>query len=269
MAEIHAERCVYESRHGEVGAYLARPNQGGPWPAVLVIHDRYGLWEHIEETARDFAEAGYLALAPDLNWRDEARRALDDDDVHEGGKILNADDFEAALGSYSAERRAKVRSGAEWLKNRGSATHLDDTLAGIAFLKARSDVQANAVGCFGYCMGGRVTATVAGSGADIAAAVIYYGIFTDPEKQAPNVRCPVQGHYGATDKGVTGTVPATEAAMKANGKDYTTYVYENAGHAFADNHSETSYRPEVTRLAWERTLDFFAKHLKRATAAAR
>jgi carboxymethylenebutenolidase len=267
VGEIVAEQVTYQSKHGEVGGYLARPAEGGPWPAVLVIHDRYGLWEHIEETARDFAEEGYLALAPDLNWRDAVRRSLANEDVHDGGHVVSQPEAHP-LESFPAERQAGIQRGADWLRNRDSSTHLDDALAGIDFLKARDDVRADAVGAFGYCMGGRVVATVAGVGADIAAAVIYYGIFTDPEKQAPNVCCPVQGHYGATDAGVTGTVPATEAAMQAHGKDYTAFVYENAGHAFADHYSDSS-RPEVTRQAWERTLAFFERHLQKVGASAR
>jgi carboxymethylenebutenolidase len=268
VAEIITERCTYQSENGEVGAYMARPTGGAPWPAVVVIHDRYGLWEHIEETAREFAEEGYLALAPDLNWRDEVRKSLADEDVHDGGKVVSQPD-EYPLSSFPEERQADIARGAEWLRNRSSATHISDTLAGIAYLKSRPDVRQDAVGAFGFCMGGRVVASVAGTGADIAAAVIYYGIFTDPEQQAPNVRCPVQGHYGETDKGVTGTVPATEAAMRANGKDYVAFVYENAGHAFADRFSESSSRPEVTRLAWGRTIQFLDRHLKRVPTAAR
>jgi dienelactone hydrolase len=68
---------------------------------------------------------------------------------------------------------------------------------------------------------------------------------------------------------VTGTVPATEAAMRSNGKDYVAFVYEDAGHAFADHFSETSFRAEVTRQAWERTLQFLDRHLKRVPSAAR
>jgi carboxymethylenebutenolidase len=266
VGEIVTERCTYQSEHGEVGGYLARPAEGGPWPAVVVIHDRYGLWEHIEEAAREFAEEGYLALAPDLNWRDEVRRSLADEDVHDGGKVVSQPE-EYPLERFPEERQAGIARGAEWLRNRASGTHIGDTLAALSYLKARPDVRAESVGAFGFCMGGRVVASVTGVGADLAAAVIYYGIYTDPEQQAPNVRCPVHGHYGATDKGVTGTVPATEAAMKANGKDYTAFVYENAGHAFADRFSESSSRPEVARQAWERTLEFFARHLKRVPTA--
>lgn len=268
MAEIHTERCTYRSELGEVGAYLARPAEGAPWPAVMVVHDRQGVWEHIEDTARRLAGEGYLALAPDLYWRDQVRQSLSIDDVNDASKILNQPDLEAALPRFPADRRPEIRRAADWFNNRSFETHLLDSLGGVAYLKSRPDVRPDLVAAFGYCMGGTRVAEVVGSGAEIAAAVIYYGSFSKLEEQIPRVRCPVQGHYGTLDPSVTGKVPATTEAMRAHGKDYTPYIYEDAPHAFANAWSE-AYRPEATRLAWERTVEFLQRHLKAVPAATR
>ena len=83
-----------------------------------------------------------------------------------------------------------------------------------------------------------------------------------------NVRCPVQGHYGGEDAGITSRVPEFEAAMAAAGKQLEAFVYENAPHAFTNDY-RTSYREAPTRLAWGRTLEFLDQHLKRALVAAR
>ncbi len=261
MGETISERCAYRSKHGEVGAFLARPVEGAPWPAVLVIHDRQGLWEHMEDTARRFAAEGYLALAVDLYSRDEVRVSLKIDDTLAASSILNLPDFEAALSQFPADRQPEIRRAANWFKNRTSETHLDDLLAGIAHLKSRSDVRAQAVAVMGYCLGGTRVADVVGYGADIGAAVIYYGSFAKSEEQIPKIRCPVQAHHGTLDKRITERVPAIAETMRANGKDYTPYIYEDAPHAFANKWAK-SYRPEATRLAWERTLEFLQSHLK-------
>ena len=263
MAEIHTERCNYQSPHGEVGAYLAQGG-AGPWPAVVVIHDRYGLWEHIEETARDFAEAGYVALAPDLNWRDVARRALADDDVHEGGKVLNAEDPQAALAAYPAERRSNVQARHGWLKNRKSATHLDDTLAGIAFLKARPDVLPGRGGLLRILHGRAGDGDRRGERRGYCRGGDYYGIFTDPNAQAPE--CTVPGSGPLRRDRLWGDWYGARNRSRDEGQRQGLHAVRlcGHGHAFADHHSETSYGPESTRLAWERTLAFFAKHLKRA-----
>jgi carboxymethylenebutenolidase len=114
--------------------------------------------------------------------------------------------------------------------------------ATLAYLQGRPDVIASAIGSIGFCMGGRLSATLATSGAELAAAAVFYGP-NPPLKDVPNVRCPVQGHYGGDDPSVTLKVPDLDAAMKAAGKEFSYYVYEGAPHAF---HNDTcpDYHPE-------------------------
>jgi carboxymethylenebutenolidase len=142
-----------------------------------------------------------------------------------------------------------------------------DLRAAVDYLKGRSDVRANAIGSIGYCMGGGLSGQLATSGADIAAAVINYGPIP-PLDEVPNVRCAVMGHYGGEDTGITSRVPELEEAMKRHGKDFTAHVYEGAPHAFF-NDERPSYRAEAAALTWERTLDFFRRHLKGAAVGAR
>src|SRR5437879_3222892 len=78
---VHTERLTYPATDGDLRAYLARPTEGGPWPAVIVIQEVFGLVDHIEDVARRFAAEGYLALAPDLYTHDTVRPTLDDEDI--------------------------------------------------------------------------------------------------------------------------------------------------------------------------------------------
>lgn len=259
---VVTERLTYPSGSGGVQAYLARPPGGQPWPAIIVIQEVFGLDSHIEDLARRFAAQGYLALAPDLYCHDPARAQLRVRDIAESMPVRRAPDVEEAIRRLPADRQDGVRRALAWLKTRDSSTYVPDLQAAVDFLKGRPDVRVEAVGCIGYCMGGGLSGQLAATGADLAAAVIYYG--SPPAlDQVPNVRCPVQGHYGGEDQGITSRVPEFEAAMRQHGKDFTHYVYEGAPHAFS-NDTRPSYRAEASKVAWERTLDFLERHLKRA-----
>jgi carboxymethylenebutenolidase len=268
MAEsIVSERLTYPGPNGDVKAYLARPTGGQPWPAIVVIQEVFGLVPHIEDVARRFAGEGYLALAPDMYSHDQVRPTIPDEAIIPALGLRMAQDKEAAIAQLPADQRDAVRRAADWLTNRDASTYVPDLRAAVDWLKARPDVRANAIGSIGYCMGGGLSGQLATSGADIAAAVIYYGA-APPLDQVGNVRCAVQGHYGGEDPGITNQVPKFEEAMKAAGKDITTFVYDGAPHAFF-NDTRPSFRGDASKTAWERTLDFFQRHLKGVPAGAR
>lgn len=264
---VLTERMTYPSASRGVQAYLARPPSGQPWPAIIVIQEVFGLVAHIEDVARRFAQEGYLALAPDLYCHDPVRATLEGRDIEDAMPVRRAQDLEAAIGQLAADRQAPVRRALRWLEERDSSTYVPDLLAAVDYVKGRPDVRADAVGAIGYCMGGGLCGQLATAGADIAAAVINYG-GVPPLEQVPNVRCSVQGHYGGADVGITSRVPELEAAMKAHGKDFTSYVYDGAPHAFF-NDTRPSYREDASRLTWQRTLDFLERHLKRAPVGVR
>jgi carboxymethylenebutenolidase len=233
---------------------------------MIVIQEVFGLVPHIEEVARRFAAEGYIALAPDMYCHDAGYKAITLEGISDAMPIRRAADTDAAIKALPAERQAPVRQALDWLNKRDASTYVPDLQAGLAFLKARSDCT-GAVGSIGFCMGGGLSGQLAASGADLNAAVIYYGPIPEVDK-VPNVKCPVQGHYGGDDPGITGTVPQLQAAMAANGKDFTAYVYEGAPHAF-NNDTRPSYHPEAANLAWSRTREFLEKHVKGAGVAAR
>jgi len=261
---IHTERMTYPATEGDLKAYLARPTEGAPWPAIIVIQEVFGLVDHIEDVARRFAAEGYLALAPDLYTHDTVRPTLEDEDIVVAFPYRGQAD---KLAELPPGKRESIGRALEWLTKRNLSTYVPDLIAGVNYLRTRSDVRPAAIGAVGFCMGGGLVGQLVASGADIAAGVIFYGP-PPPLDKVGNVRCPVQGHYGGEDPGITNNVPAFEEAMRAAGKDFAAFVYEGAPHAF-NNDQRPSFHGEAAKVAWGRTLEFFQEHLKGAPVGAR
>ena len=228
---VSAEEVAYAQVGGKpVHGYLARPKEAkGNLPALVVIHEWWGLNDNIRSMTRRLAGEGYQALAVDLY----------------GG--ATADNPDAAM---------KLMNGV--MANRAPAA--DNLKQAVAWLKGKG---ATKIGVIGWCFGGGwslQTALLAPN--DVDATVIYYGhLETDPAKLGI-LKSPVIGFFGAEDKSIpVDGVHAFEAELKKQGKPVEVHVYDGAGHAFA-NPSGGSYRPEAARDAWTRTTAFFAKHLK-------
>lgn len=212
-----------------VDAFVAWPAGKGPGPAVIVVHEWWGLNGQIREVARRLSAQGYVAIVPDLY----------------GGKV--ADDAEQAhVLSRSIE---------------ASGVHAD-VEATVAWLRAHPRVGSSKVGIIGFCMGGAYALQEAIDDADMAAVAIFYGSpETDPARLG-KLRAPLQAHFGEKDDGIAASrVAAFKAALQKAGKTADVYTYGGAGHAFM-NDSRPSYHIDASRLAWARTLAFLQKHLK-------
>lgn len=260
---VHHENIIYSSRTGQVEAYLARPPGDGPHPALLLIQEVFGLVQHMRAVAQRFAGEGYLAMVPDLYCHDKRRLEVSQDDVDKAMAIRRVPDVAAAIAQFTAEQQPRVRRALDWLTNRDSSAYLGDLQDGLEYLRGRGDVQPDAIGCVGYCMGGGLAGRLATSGADLAATVIYYGGIP-PVEEVGRVRCPVQGHYGGEDAPITSRVPELEAAMRTANKVFTPYIYEGAPHAFANDHIP-NYHAASAQLAWQRTVEFLSRHVTGAS----
>ena len=227
-----AEQTVtFKSGTETVSGFLVTPEGKGPFPAVIVIHEWWGLDDWIKDEARALAREGYVALAVDL-YR---------------GKVTN-----------KQEEAHQLMMG---LSQEGA---MRDLKAAYAYLPSRPDVKKDRIGTVGWCMGGMYALKLATEEPGLKAVVAYYGAPPTDAQMIVRIQAPVLGNYGAEDKGPSPEqVKAFEAEMKKLGKTVDIKIYPGAGHAFANpNNPWGGYRPEAAKDAWARTLAFFAKYLK-------
>lgn len=226
-----------------LSAYVARPAPQGVYPAVIVIHEIFGLVDHIKDVTKRFAREGYVAIAPDLFCR-EAPGA-------------QRDDLQAMRRLVAGIPDARI---------------LDDLQAAIRHLDVLTFVDGARIGAIGFCMGGLYAFLLAAHTDRLRVAADFYGRVVYPERTAQKpeapldvaerVGCPVLGIFGAADAVVpVEDVERLREALKRRQKPFEIKIYPNAPHAFF-NDTRESYRPEMAQDAWERTLSFFWKYLQ-------
>lgn len=228
---IKARYVDYDSPGGTSGAmrgYLAQPNREGEFPAVIVIHENRGLNPYVEDVARRFAVEGFIALAPD--------------GLSPVGGYPGNDD----------EGRTLQRS-----LDQGPLKQ--DMLNSAEFVKAHEHSNGK-LGATGFCWGGGITNFLAvNMGDGLSAGVPFYGAAPASE-DVPRIQAPLMVQAAEDDPRINAMWPEFEAALKANDKAYEHYVYQGTRHGF-HNYSTPRYDEAAAKLAWQRTVAFFQKHL--------
>jgi carboxymethylenebutenolidase len=215
--------------NGSIKGYLARPAKTGKLPVVLVIHENRGLNPYIEDVARRLALANFIAFAPD---------GL------------------TSVGGYPGSDE----KGAAAFRTVDGGKMTQDFVAAARWLKARPD-STGKLGAVGFCFGGGMVNQLAVRlGSDLNAGVPFYGRQAGADDVA-KIAAPLLLHYAGNDQGINAGIPAYEAALKANNKVYTLYMYDGKQHGF---HNDTTprYDEAAAKLAWTRTLEFFNKYLR-------
>jgi carboxymethylenebutenolidase len=228
---IKATYVTYPSPGGSSGqmrGYLVQPAGNGPFPAILVIHENRGLNPYVEDVARRVATEGFVALAPDGLFPVGGYPGNDDD-----GRTLQAKLDQAKL------RTDMVNSG--------------------RFLKSHA-LSVGKLGVTGFCWGGGTTNFLAVTlGGDLNAAVPFYGAAAETAR-VPDIKAALMIQYAENDERINAMWPAYEAALKASGVQYEMHMYPGTLHGFHNN-STPRYHEASAKLAWERTIAFFKKHL--------
>ncbi|HKH66080.1 MAG TPA: dienelactone hydrolase family protein [Reyranella sp.] len=228
---IKARYVTYPSPGGSSGqmrGYLVQPTGNGPFPTVLVIHENRGLNPYIEDVARRAAVAGFLALAPDGLFP-------------VGGYPGNDDDGRALQAKLD---QPKLRT---------------DMVNSARYLKAH-ELSNGKLGATGFCWGGGTTNFLAATlGADLQAAVPYYGAAADTAS-VPSIKSPLLIQYAENDERINAMWPAYEAALKAANVPYEVHIYPGTQHGFHNN-STPRYQEAAAKLSWERTIAFFKKNV--------
>lgn len=230
FAASTSKDVTYKSGDDTVRAVLYSPAGKGPFPAIIVIHEWWGLNDWVKEQAQKFADQGYVALAIDLY---RGKVATTPDEAHE---LING------LPNDRAVR---------------------DMKAAFAYLQSQKNVDPKRIGSDGWCAGGGWSLELAENEPRLKAAVINYGeLSSDPATLKP-INAAILGSFGGQDRGITpDDVHAFEQQMKALGKKVEVKIYPEAGHAF-ENSTRPSYRAEDAQDAWQRTVDFLEKNLKK------
>jgi carboxymethylenebutenolidase len=230
-ARIKAEYATVHSPqgNGSIRGYLARPQKAaGKLPGILVVHENRGLNPYIEDVARRLATVNFMAFAPD---------GL------------------TSVGGYPGDNE----KGGQLFATVDRQKMAEDFIAAARWLKARSDCTGK-IGVVGFCFGGGVCNNLAVRlGADLAAAVPFYGGQPNAA-DVSKIKAPLLLHYASLDTRINAGWPAYEEALKANGVTYTAHIYEGTNHGF---HNDTTprYDEAAAKLAWQRTIDFFRKYV--------
>lgn len=227
--ELHTEDITYPAGDVTMKAYLAKPKKEGKYGAVIIIHENRGLNDHIRDVARRAAKAGYIAIAPD------ALSAA-------GGTPTDQDQARQLFSQIDAKQN-----------------HINFS-KGFDYLKSRKDCN-GFTGCVGFCWGGALVNQLAVHVPDLNAAVAFYGRQADVA-DVPKIKAALQLHYAGLDERINAGIPAYEEALKKNNVKYELYLYEGVNHAFHNDTSGARYNEAAAKLAWKRTLDFWAAHMK-------
>jgi len=223
------EMVKFPSGKDTIDGFLAVPEKPGRYPAVIVIHEWWGLNDWVKEQTQKIADQGYVALAVDLY---RGKTATDPNEAHELMRGLPQD-------------RA-VR----------------DMQAAYDYLNARKDVNGR-IASVGWCMGGGYSLQLAIHQPHLAACVVNYGALPTDPNDLQQIAAPILGNFGAQDHGITpADVKAFQKSMTGIGRYVDIKIYDDAGHAFENPNNQTGYRPEDAADAWARTVAFLKKALR-------
>lgn len=223
--------------NGSIKGYFVRPASAdtrsatpAKLPGVIVVHENRGLNPHIEDIARRFALANFMAFAPDGLT---SLGGFPGDD-YKGGQMF---------GKIDSKKMA------------------EDMVASAQWLKARSDCTGK-IAATGFCYGGGAANMLAVRlGADLSAAAPFYGS-VPPKDDIPKIKGAILVHHGALDTRLAGTWPAYSEALEAAGVPHEGYIYPGAVHGFNCDATPERYNKAAADLAWQRTIDWFNKYTR-------
>lgn len=242
------EKISIQTNHGNITAYLAKPASRAP--GIILIHEVWGLSEHMMDVAGRLAKEGYCVIAPDLLSetgileqidQNIMKEVMDPEKRAEAQKKMRAAMAPIQAPEFAAQTLVKLQTAFQYLKN-------------INFCTGK-------VAVLGFCFGGTYAYSLATEEADLSAAVIFYGHAPQPIDKIEKINCPVLVFNGQRDENLMKQLPEVKAASEKYGKNFEFHEYPNTGHAFF-NDTNVTYVKDSAEDAWKKTLAFLAKHLK-------
>ncbi len=235
-AQVKTSDVTIESGDEEIKGFLARPEGKGPFPAVVVIQEWWGLNDWIKDNAKRLAAKGFVALAPDL---------------------------------YRGKVATDMKRASQLMKGLPKDRALRDLKAAVGYLAHMKSVDKAHIGSIGWCMGGGYSLQLALNDPHVKACVICYGRVVTDSAELKSLKAKVLGVFGEEDKGIPATgVREFEKALKdVGGHVEKINIYKGAGHGFMRENNGASpnpaYRAEATMDAWQQIDRFFANTLKK------
>ena len=220
-------------------AFVARPEEKGSFPGMLVFQEAFGVNAHIRDVTQRIAREGYVAIAPELFHRSAAP-----------GLEVRYDDFPSAMPHMKA------------LTEQGLS---DDVRATYEWLRDSTHVVPDRIGSIGFCMGGRVS-FLANATIELRAAISFYGGGIAPAllPHAANLHAPMVFFWGGLDKHIPqDQIRSAIDAVKAAGKPYINVEISDADHGFFCD-ARPSYNPVAAKEAWSLVVSFIEAHVKRS-----
>jgi len=226
MAPITSS-IAFPSGSAQLNGYLAQPDGNGPFPALVLIHEAYGLNENMRDIASRFAEQGYVALAVDL---------------------------------FTGRNRMICMARVFYGMIFNSAEHfgIDDLKSALTYLTAQSGVDSQHLGAVGYCMGGSLAVAWACTDKRLRVIAPYYGVNPRPDDMLTRL-CPVVGSYPGNDF-TTKAGQKLEIVLERENIPHDIKSYPGAGHSFF-NDTSRNYNADAAADSWHRVLAFFKEHI--------
>jgi len=220
----------YKSGDETVNGMLYTPPGKGPFPAIVVIHEWWGLNDWVKEQASKLADQGYVTLAVDL---------------YRGKVATTADEAHEVMRGLPQDRADR------------------DLLAAADYLRSQKNVDPKRVGSIGWCMGGGYSLDLALADPRLAATVINYGRLATSVDSLKKIHAPILGIFGGQDRGIpVADVRSFEKQMKQLGKPIEIVIFPEAGHAFENPNNKTGYRADDAAEAWSKTVAFLHRTLQ-------
>lgn len=238
--EIVSQELTVKTGNENMPCYIARPSSGGPYPGLVVVMEAFGLNGNIRNLTGRFAAEGFVAIAPNLYFR-------------QPNNVVGYDDLPGAMRLMGTLKDDQV---------------VADMTAAINYLKTLKEVKPK-FGTTGFCMGGRVAFLTAARNPDVYATVPFYGggmTRSQPGGKAPvdyagNLKGPVLAFFGGKDAFIPVTdVDQFRDALKKAGKPAEVVLYADADHGFMCD-ERPSFHPEHAKEAWPKAISFFKQNL--------
>jgi carboxymethylenebutenolidase len=253
---------------GEMPAYLVKPAGLAPQPAVVVIHEIFGLVEHTRDVADRFAREGYVVLAPNLFGTPELSSVLTPEKVRKAMQLMyrlprrDPQLAREAIAALPEPDRTDVARTVQLLLGGLPKDRLtEDLVAAVEYLRSQPFVRPDRIGCVGFCFGGGMSINLA-CATDVAACVIFYGENPSPIEKLGDVKGSVLGLYGGEDARINAGLDQLVKAMAERKHDFELRIYPGAPHAFFNDTNPTTYRKDAAADAWDRVIRFYRRTLR-------